>query len=142
MFQKTRCRAILLSTLVVLCGSCLLAGCASPFAMFYDPAPNSRGTPVAPHATPVLIESRYPDIDAKQLEQEGYALIGTSHFITGQLATGPFDDSFYVQQAMTEGTKVGATIVLLQVDSSSVLGDGCCARVFASYWADRTLSRG
>lgn len=137
-----RHRALPLIALIVSFGAgCLLTGCASPFEEFYKPAPNSRGTAVAPHASPVLIQSRYPDIDAKQLAQEGYALIGTSYFITGQLATGPLEDSFYELQAMTEGTKVGAAIVLLQFDYSSVLADGCCARVFASYWADNSLSR-
>jgi hypothetical protein len=48
-----------------------------------------------------VIQSRYPDIDARQLAREGYALIGTSSFITGQLATGPHDGSFYERQAMS-----------------------------------------
>jgi hypothetical protein len=37
--------------------------------------------------------------------------------------------------------KVGAAIVLLQVDYTSVLGDGCCKKVFASYWADAARRR-
>jgi len=77
------------------------------------------------------MESRNPDMDARELAQEGYALIGTSYFITGQL-----DGSFYKGEAMTQGMKVGAAVVLLQVDYTDVLADGCCARVFASYWAD------
>jgi len=77
------------------------------------------------------MESRYPDVDAKQLAQEGYALLGTSYFISGQL-----DGSFYKDQAMTQGMKVGAAVVLLQVDYTDVLADGCCARIFTSYWAD------
>jgi hypothetical protein len=141
MLRNPRHRALLLIALSVsFGGGSLLTGCASPFDQFYSPAPNSPGTPVASHATPVVIQSRYPDIDARQLAREGYALIGTSSFITGQLATGPHDDSFYERQAMAEATKIGAALVLLQVDYTSVLGDGCCAKVFASYWADSALS--
>jgi hypothetical protein len=143
MLQKTRYRALLLVALTSLGGSLFLTGCASsPFAMFYDPASNRHSTPVTSHATPVLIQSRYPDVDAKQLAREGYALIGTSQFVTGQLATGPLEDSFYRNQAVAEGTKVGAAIVLLHVDYTSELADGCCASVFASYWADSALPRG
>jgi len=36
--------------------------------------------------------------------------------------TGQLDGSFYKGEAM--------------VDYTDVLADGCCARVFASYWAD------
>jgi hypothetical protein len=142
MLQETRHRALLLIALMGLGGSLLLTGCASsPFAMFYDPAANSHATPVTSLASPVLIQSRYPEVDAKQLSREGYALIGSSQFVTGQLATGPLENSFYRKQAVAQGTKVGAAIVLLHVDYTNELADGCCARVSASYWADSALSR-
>jgi hypothetical protein len=120
---------------------CVLTGCASTFEEYYQPAAASNVAPVTPPPAPLLIQSRYPDADAKQLEQEGYELIGTSYFITGQLATGPLSDSFYTDQAVKQGKKVGAAIVLLQVDDTAVLGDGCCRKIFASYWADLARRR-
>jgi hypothetical protein len=135
------CKVLSSAMIVSLIGATLLTGCASEFELSYKPAKTSHRAPVASAATPVLIHSRYPDIDAKQFAREGYALIGTSDFFTGQLSTGPFEDSFYKDQAITQGMKIGAAIVLLQVDYTDVLGDGCCARVFASYWADLARQR-
>lgn len=135
---KSPYRVLLIAGLLA---ACVLTGCASGFEEYYKPAATSNVSPATPVSAPLLIQSRYPDIDARQLEQEGYELIGTSYFITGQLATGPLDDSFYTDQAVKQGKKVGAAIVLLQVDNAAVLGDGCCRKVFASYWADLARRR-
>ncbi|HEV2228174.1 MAG TPA: hypothetical protein VGR86_04395 [Steroidobacteraceae bacterium] len=116
-----------------LMGMCLLTGCASPFASFYEPAPH--GSPVTRQATPFFEWSHDPDGDGKLLAREGYVLIGTSSFSAVTLA----DDAWFKAQAVTEGMRLGAAVVLLQADSTDVLADGCCLRLFASYWgaADR-----
>ena len=114
-----------------LIGARLLTGCSSPFALFYDPASNSHSSAVTQQAVPLLAFSRNPDRDGKRLAREGYVLVGTSSFVTGDA-----DLQLYKEQLMTQGTKVGAAVVLLNVDYADVTGDSnCCIRVVATYWA-------
>ena len=127
-------KALFSALLASVIGSCLLTGCATPFERFYKPAASANGSRVIPPATPLLVPSRDSEGAGEQLAREGYALVGSSYFITGQN-----DDSFYKDQAITQGMKVGAAVVLLQVDYTNVRADGCCARVSASYWAKSDL---
>ena len=113
MFDKALFGALLLS----LVGSCLLTGCASPFERFYKPAATNYGSAVTPPATPVLIQSRDPDSDARQLEQQGYVLIGTASFHAG-------DEPWYEDEAIAQGKRVGAAVVLLKVDPTFVANHG------------------
>lgn len=113
-----------------LVGACLLTGCASGFARFYNSAPNTHASPVTQQASPLLKDSDNLNRDGEQLAREGLVLIGTSSFVTSST-----DPQMYTQ-AMTHGMKVGAGVVLLHVDYTDVAGDdSCCIRVLASYWA-------
>ncbi|MGP8035629.1 MAG: hypothetical protein ACLPQ6_15985 [Steroidobacteraceae bacterium] len=124
MLPKAFCNALLSS----LIGACVLTGCASSFARFYEPASSVRGPPIAP---PRFEWSSDPDKDGQQLARQGYALIGTSSFVGSN-----FHDSLVDQdQAVTQGIKVGAAVVLLRIDLNDVVAGGCCVRLFASYWA-------
>ncbi len=129
--------------LLSLCGGLgALTGCASLFARYYEPEGTPPVSSVVAAVTPLYLESQDLEVDAQQLEREGYVLIGASRFITGQLFPGPIEDSFYKDQAIAQGVKVGAAIVLLHVDASNVTIDGCCEKVVASYWANPASSRG
>lgn len=110
MLQATHYRALLLTAIIVSFGStCFLQGCASGFARFYKSASaNSAPLAVAP-ATPQLVWSRDPGRDGKQLAQQGYLLIGTSSFRT-------VGDPWYEKEAVEQGKKVGAAVVLLSVN--------------------------
>ena len=90
-------------------GSCLLTGCETWFEKYYKPAPASYESLVAPPATPELWLSVDPVGERQQLEDEGYVLIGTSSF------RGAVDSS-WKQEAVEEGKKVGAAVVLLKVE--------------------------
>lgn len=130
MLQKTRHRAVLLIALIVsLAGACLLTGCASVYVRFYEPAPNSPGSPVTPEASPLYTYSRNPDRDGKQLAREGYVLIGTSCFL-GEADPRTPDRSYAGKQAMRQGMKLG-TAVVMQHFNSATFGYW----VFTSYWA-------
>ena len=108
-----------------------LTDCTNPFVLFYEPAKNSHGSPIAPQATPLFKWSRDPQSDGNQLMREGYALLGVSSFITCQ------DVSSYKDQAATQGMKVGAAVVVLQVDSTDVVWNHLrTMSVAASYWAE------
>jgi hypothetical protein len=124
MLPKAFCIALLSS----LIGACLLSGCASSFTRFYEPASSVRGSPASP---PRLEWSRDPDKDGQHLAQQGYMLIGTSSFVGSN-----FHDALVDQdQAVTQGMRVGAAMVLLQLDTNDAVAGGCCIKVFASYWA-------
>lgn len=127
MLPKASFRAFVAS----LIGACLLAGCMSPFARFYDPAASSHAGAAAAQGAPRFQWSRNPDGDGQQLAQQGYVLIGTSSFI----GAGFTYDGYYKVQAVTQGASLGAALVLLDADYNNVVSDGCCVRVFASYWA-------
>jgi hypothetical protein len=122
---------VMLSALMsALAGACLLTGCATSFQRFYEPVPNSGALLATPEATPLFEWSRDPGNDARLLTREGLVLIGTSSFI----ATTFTPDPSYADQAVTQGIKVGAAVVLLQEDSSDLVADGCCVTLNASYW--------
>jgi hypothetical protein len=123
-------KAFISALIPSLIGACLLTGC-SPFARFYQPAANSHGPAVSPQTAPSFKWSRDPAADSEQLSRQGYVLIGTSSFVG---ATFTYD-LFYKDQAVTQGMKLGAALVLLQADYNNAVSDGCCVRVFASYWA-------
>ncbi len=128
--------------LVGLCGGFgALTGCTSLFARYYEPRATAPVSSVVASRPPLFLDTQNPEADARQLEREGYVLIGASRFITGQLFSGPIEDSFYKDQAIAQGVKVGAAIVLLHVDASNVIIDGCCEKVVASYWASAASSR-
>jgi hypothetical protein len=103
-------RALLLTA--SLAGLCLLTGCASGFERFYKPAPATPASVVTSSAPPTLLAVRDPELGAKQLTQSGYVLIGSSTF------RGPYDLKF-AQEALEQGKKVGAAVVLLKAE----LGD-------------------
>jgi len=115
MLHKVLFSALLAS----LIGSSLLTGCASNFERFYKPAVTAYGSAVTPTAAPPLTRSRDPVLlwsrdlngDGKRLALEGYALIGTSSY-NGAL------DLTYLEDAVAQGKKVGAVVVLLRVDFS------------------------
>jgi len=151
-------KASLSALIVILIGSCLLAGCASPLERAYSSARIHHGSQAAPRAYPQLLWSRDPDGDGKRLAQEGYVLIGTSS------SDGAIDLS-YTQDAVIQGKKVGAAIVLMKVELTTArhymerpegegpiffwdltgtgisnLPIGTTGSVFASYWAKATDS--
>jgi len=121
----------------------LLTGCASPFERFYKPAPQTHGATVTPSDAPLVGWSGDLDQDAKILAQEGYVLIGTSHF-QGAAIESAFGGT-YEQQAIAEARRVGAAVVLLNVDSHVVVGNAPDfgvndagdprIKMVASYWA-------
>jgi len=95
---------------------CLLDGCASGFEKFYTPAPVSGTfTPLPPPPTPQLFgHSNDLQSDGKHLREQGYVLIGTSSFY------GPANRS-NAQQAVAEGKKVGAALVMVKSDYMDTL---------------------
>ena len=110
----TQHRVLLILSLI---GSFLLTGCASQFEKSYKPAVTAYGSPVTPPAAPPLTRSRDPVLlwssdasrDGKRLAQEGFVLIGTSSY-SGAI------DLAYAMDAVAQGKKVGASVVLLNVD--------------------------
>jgi hypothetical protein len=111
---NTPYKVLLIASLM---SSCLLMGCASNFHLerFYKPAATLEGAPAVlqPRATPPqLAYSHDPDRDGGLLRQDGYVLIGTTSF--DGAADLPLAD-----QAVAQGQKVGAAIVLLNVRSYS-----------------------
>jgi len=109
-------KALFSALLASLIGSSLLTGCATQFEKSYKPAATAYGSPVTRPATallarsrdPVLLWSRDPNGDGNRLAQEGYVLIGTSSY------DGAIDLS-YAMDAVAQGKKVGAAVVLLNV---------------------------
>ncbi|HEV2472683.1 MAG TPA: hypothetical protein VGS41_08470 [Chthonomonadales bacterium] len=99
-----------------------LCACAGEYARYYEPAPH--GSLVPSQGSPLFKYSRNPDRDGKQLAREGYVLIGSSCFLAGSPVPSMY------QQAMTQGMKVGAAVVLLHIHFTPE--DWW---VFTSYWA-------
>lgn len=94
---------------------CLLSGCASGFAKFYTPDPNAQATLKSPLILPapktpqIFLHSNDVQADAKRLREDGYIYIGSSSFY------GPANRSNQ-SQAMEQGKKVGAAIVLFKTE--------------------------
>jgi hypothetical protein len=114
------------AVVVGLGGSCLFTGCASYFQTTYKPAPARSGPLVAPPATPGFAWSTDLDRDGKQLAQQGYMLLGTSHYDHST------DLRFAGELAVAQGKRVGAAgcIYSCDVAFSHPIGP-----FFASYWA-------
>jgi hypothetical protein len=91
----------------------LLSGCASGFEKYYHPAPAERLAQAAPTLIPpptkpaVYMHSADVQADAKRLAEDGYIFIGESSFY------GPANKSNQ-GQAVTQGKKVGASVVLFK----------------------------
>ena len=137
-------RVLLIGSLI---SSGLLMGCESNsahFEKFYKPAVTRESVsaaPAQPRATPPrLVYSQDPDSDGRLLGQHGYVLIGTTSF------NGVPDISYVDRAVVTQGQKVGATVVLLKADPYGTV-TSCCAAdpafigparggasYFASYW--------
>jgi hypothetical protein len=91
----------------------LLAGCANGFEKYYHPAPPAVLAMVGPSLVPpppkpaVYMHSADMRADAKRLAEDGYVFIGESSFY------GPANRSNQ-EQAVEEGEKVGASVVLFK----------------------------
>jgi PDZ domain len=91
----------------------LLAGCASGFKKYYRPVPSDRLAMLVPQLAPpppqpaVYLHSADMQADAKRLSEDGYVFIGESSFY------GPANRSNEAQ-AVTQGKKVGAAIVMFK----------------------------
>src|ERR1039458_1833571 len=102
-------------TLFVLVVAALVAACASGFEKFYTPDPNAQAifknplTLPAPKTPQLFLHSNDVQADAKRLREDGYIYIGASSFY------GPANRSNQ-SQAIAQGKKVGAAIVLFKTD--------------------------
>jgi hypothetical protein len=98
----------------------IVAGCASGFAKFYTPDPNAQAilkSPITlpPPKTPqVFAHSSDIKVDAKRMAEDGYLYIGSSSFY------GPANRSNR-SQAIAQGEKVGAAVVLFKTDYMDTL---------------------
>ena len=98
----------------------LLAGCANGFDKFYQPNPafaQSKAVTVfvpAPAEPAVYSHSADTNADAHRMAEDGYLLIGYSSF-TG--AANRVKSS----QALTEGKKLGASVVMIKSDYSNTV---------------------
>lgn len=107
-----------------------LCACASEYALYYEPV--LHGSLVPPQRSPLYKYSVHPDRDGKQLAREGYVLIGTSCFLGGR---SPEE----IMQAMRQGTKVGAAVVMQRFHYQ---GEALDYWVFTSYWAYPVAEQG
>ena len=102
-------------TALLLVVAALAVGCASGFEKFYTPVPNADAilklpSVLPPPAIPQLFpHSNDVQADAKRLNEDGYVYIGSSSFY------GPANKSNQ-SQAIAQGKKVGAAIVLFKTD--------------------------
>jgi hypothetical protein len=93
----------------------LAIGCASGFEKFYTPDPNAQAilkataTLPAPDIPQVFGHSNDVMADAKRMAEDGYIYIGSSSFY------GPANKSNQAQ-AVAQGKKVGAAVVLFKTD--------------------------
>lgn len=100
---------------VVLIVATCLASCASGFEKFYTPAPNAQAILTSPVTLPppktpqVFGHSSDVKADAKRMAEDGYVYIGSSSFY------GPANRS-NERQAIAQGEKVGAAVVLFKTD--------------------------
>jgi hypothetical protein len=91
----------------------LLMGCANGFEKYYRPAPPATLVVATPLLAPpppvpaVYIHSADIHADAQRLQEDGYVFIGESSFY------GPANRSNQ-DQAVTQGKKVGAAVVLFK----------------------------
>jgi hypothetical protein len=91
----------------------LLTGCANGFEKYYHPVPQERLGTVALQLAPpppkptVYLHSADVQSDAKRLAEDGYIYIGESSFY------GPANKSNQ-QQAVDQGKKVGASVVMFK----------------------------
>jgi hypothetical protein len=100
---------------VVSAVGCLLTACTSGFEKFYTPAANAQAilnsplTLPAPKTPQLFLHSNDVQADAKRLREDGYIYIGSSSFY------GPANKSNQ-SQAIEEGKKVGAAVVLFKTE--------------------------
>ena len=100
---------------LAIAAGCWLSGCASGFEKFYTPAPNAQATLTSPLMLPapktpqLYLHSNDVQADAKRLREDGYIYIGSSSFY------GPANRSNQ-SQALEQGKKVGAAIVLFKTE--------------------------
>jgi len=100
----------------------LLTGCANGFEKHYHPAPPAGLVAVAPSLEPpppkpaVYVVSADIREDAKRLAKDGYVFIGESSFV--DLA-----DRSRQAQAVTQGKKVGASVVLFKSEFKDTRSD-------------------
>lgn len=100
---------------LMLFAAVLAAGCASGFEKFYTADPNAQAILKAPATLPapdtpqVFGHSSDVMADAKRMAEDGYVYIGGSSFY------GPANKSNQAQ-AVAQGKKVGAAVVLFKTD--------------------------
>jgi hypothetical protein len=105
--QSMRRAAFLAASIVLLI---LLSGCANPYGQFYTDQLGGRSIHdfpmlVASEGNPQLYSTSDHERDGRALLENGYVLIGFSTF-----NAGPVDS----KQAMRQGKKVGAALVMVQ----------------------------
>jgi hypothetical protein len=109
--RRTRFKAVVSAVAV----GCVLSACTSGFEKFYTPAPNAQAilnsplTLPAPKTPQLFLHSNDVQADAKRLREDGYIYIGSSSFY------GPANKSNQ-SQAIEEGKKVGAAVVLFKTE--------------------------
>ncbi|MFI4869435.1 MAG: PDZ domain-containing protein [Steroidobacterales bacterium] len=100
---------------IVLVVATFMAGCANGFEKYYTPDPNAQAilkmpATLPPPKTPqVFAHSNDVNADAKRMAEDGYVYIGSSSFY------GPANRSNQ-SQAIAQGEKVGAAVVLFKTD--------------------------
>ena len=100
---------------LLIVAAALLAGCVNAFEKFYTPDPNAQAilkmpATLPPPKTPqVFAHSNDINADAKRMAEDGYVYIGNSSFY------GPANRSNQ-SQAIAQGEKVGAAVVLFKTD--------------------------
>jgi PDZ domain len=99
----------ILAVCAVFCAVSVLAGCATPFADFYNDQTNGQDPATAqgvilPADAPRLVRGGNPDEDALRMAEDGYALLGSSAFNARTV-----DE----RGAIAQGEKVHASVVIL-----------------------------
>jgi S1-C subfamily serine protease len=91
---------------MILLGTIAFTACASnPYSQFYvDRAQSGRSIPASPSETIQVLHGNDPDQDFVSMAENGFALLGFANF------NGP---AARVGQALDQGQRVGATIVVL-----------------------------
>lgn len=126
MLPHTRHPALRLAVVAgTLGGFLLLTACASQFQTTYKPAPASHRLLVAAPTAPELRWSDNLDRDGKQLVQQGYVMVGTSQHLYADVDQA--SQQAVEQEAVAQGSKVGAAVVLLYAEVATFEDDPGCA---------------
>ncbi len=138
-------RMVLLFSAVI-----LLAGCANPFAQFYQDRTGgidlTKAPVILPTGEPKLFRGNDPKVDAQNMLEEGYVLLGLSAFNAANVrATGAIDQAktakaeAVIVYSKHTGTNTGVmplTLPTTQTTSTNLSGNVFGSRSVTSFYGN------